>query len=356
MFEAHTQVTIYYTLLSFFVLSISLIFVNNPRMIKAQSSLIVSILALFCILFIGWRDWRAKEVFYDSLRYGVFYLNFAYQRLEDVKDVGFYILQKICTELRMSVDAFFITCAVLYVVPQIIVAKRISKEYAFIIVLMIITGMGFYSYGVNGIRNGLAFSFLLLTFVNYEKKISVVIFAAIAILFHKSAILPILAFICARLFNKTPKIYLIAWILAIPLSFVVKEFVSDLILSIDFISDRADGYLTNEADADTFSNVGFRYDFVLYSSVPVVVGWYFLKIKKFEDKFYRILYCTYLFANACWVLINYVPYSNRFAALSWFMMPLLLIYPFIFYPKIKYRHLKMTGVLIAQWCFMLIIK
>lgn len=354
MFEAHKQVTIYYTLLTIFVLGISLLFISQPRMIKAQSSRIVSFLALFCVLFIGWRDWRVGEVFVDSVVYGEGYLDFAYRRMEDAKDVGFYILQKICTSFGLSVNAFFITCAALYVVPQVIVAKRISKEYAFIIVLMIITAFQFYSFGVNCVRNGLAFSFMLLAFVNYKKKIPVIILAVIAISFHRSAVLPLLAYICARFYNKNIKVYLIAWLLSIPLSFIAKEYFTDFILSIDFLSDRADGYLLSEADKDLFSKVGFRYDFVLYSSAPIILGWYFLEIKKFENHFYRILYCTYLFANACWIVINTIPYSDRFAALSWFLMPLLLIYPFIFCSQVKSRYSKMVGMLIAQLCFMLI--
>jgi hypothetical protein len=38
---------------------------------------------------------------------------------------------------------------------------------------------------------------------------------------------------------------------------------------------------------------------------------------------------TYLLANAVWVLLIHASFSNRFAYLSWFMMPWLLVYPFL---------------------------
>lgn len=355
MFEAHIQVTIYYTLLTIFVLAISFLFLTKTKMVKIYSSKIIWFLVVFCILFIGWREWRVREVFVDSAYYGNEYLNLAYVNIAEVKDIGFYLLQKICASLYLSVNSFFIVCASLYVIPQALVAKNISKEYGFIVFLMMIVFFQFYNYGVNGIRNGLAFSFLLLSFVNYKKKISFVCYAIIAILFHKSAILPFLAFICASRFNKSIKPYLFVWIMSIPLSFFVKESVADLLLSINFVSERAEGYLIGEADIDEFSHVGFRYDFVLYSFAPIIVGMYFILKKNFANIFYRILYCTYVLANASWVLINSVPYSNRFAVLSWFIMPLIMIFPFIFCPDIKYRYLKITGMLIANLFFLLII-
>jgi hypothetical protein len=48
-----------------------------------------------------------------------------------------------------------------------------------------------------------------------------------------------------------------------------------------------------------------------------------------SDPFYARLVNTYLFANAVWVLVIDADFSNRFAYLSWFMMPWVLLYPFV---------------------------
>jgi len=47
------------------------------------------------------------------------------------------------------------------------------------------------------------------------------------------------------------------------------------------------------------------------------------------DPFYARLVNTYLFANAVWILVINATCSNRFAYLSWFMMPWVLLYPFV---------------------------
>ena len=70
--------------------------------------------------------------------------------------------------------------------------------------------------------------------------------------------------------------------------------------------------------------IGFRWDFLLYGSVPILEGIYFVFKRKYNNQFYCILLSTYILTNAFWVLINEVPFSDRFAYLSWFMMPLLL--------------------------------
>ena len=93
-------------------------------------------------------------------------------------------------------------------------------------------------------------------------------------------------------------------------------------------NDRAAGYLTDEAD-DQFSRIGFRWDFLLYSATAVYAGWYFIFHKKFEDKFYRQLFNTYLIANGFWILVIRASFSNRFAYLSWFIMGVIIVYPFL---------------------------
>ena len=47
------------------------------------------------------------------------------------------------------------------------------------------------------------------------------------------------------------------------------------------------------------------------------------------DPFYASLVNAYLLTNALWVLVIHASFSNRFAYLSWFMMPWVLLYPFV---------------------------
>ena len=73
----------------------------------------------------------------------------------------------------------------------------------------------------------------------------------------------------------------------------------------------------------------FRWDFLAYSAMGVIVGYYFIFRRNFKDEYYHWIYNTFLATNAFWVLIIRAAYSNRFAQISWFIMPIVLIYPFL---------------------------
>ena len=73
----------------------------------------------------------------------------------------------------------------------------------------------------------------------------------------------------------------------------------------------------------------FRWDFLIYSSMGVLVGWFFIFMRDFKDEYYHWLYNIFLITNAFWVLVIRSAYSNRFAQISWFILPVILIYPFM---------------------------
>ncbi len=121
-----------------------------------------------------------------------------------------------------------------------------------------------------------------------------------------------------------------------------------LFTSLGFGDDRLADYLTPE-DA----NVGnsFRWDFLFHSAFAVVAGWYFIYKKKFEDKFYFQLLNTYLICNGFWILVIRADFSNRFAYLSWFMMALVIIYPFLKQNFFKNQHLLIGKIILVYFAF-----
>ena len=83
------------------------------------------------------------------------------------------------------------------------------------------------------------------------------------------------------------------------------------------------------ASEGIFVFTGFRWDFLAYSALGVAVAAYFLFRRLFQDEYYRWIVNIYIICNAFWVLIIRAPYSNRFAQISWFILPIVLIYPFM---------------------------
>ena len=103
----------------------------------------------------------------------------------------------------------------------------------------------------------------------------------------------------------------------------------------DLVTDERAKYLETElAKQGGFNSVGvallkkgFRWDFVAYSLLPIVVGWYYIYVKKFKDGMYTHLYCTYIIANSVWLLVIGAFFTDRFAYLSWCLIPILLMLP-----------------------------
>lgn len=265
------------------------------------------------------------------------------------RDVGFTLFLTLCTKL-MSVEWFFLLCTMLYVIPIYIAVKRWHKDYAFFAFLACIGSFSFWGYGTNGIRAGLATSFFIFA-LSYRRFFPIMLtFLLLSISFHKSLLLPLLAFAVTFVYNK-PKTYLLVWLAAIVLSVAMGSFWESFFAGLGFGNDRFAGYLTSTENAHQFTNTGFRWDFLFYSSVPVIAGCVYIYKYKFKDAFYNQLYNTYVICNAFWIMVIRASFSNRFAYLSWFLMALVIIYPLLKRKMFGLQYSKIGYVLLAYYSF-----
>jgi len=231
-------------------------------------------------------------------------------------------------------------------------SKVYFKEYWFYGFLMFIVSFSFWSYGTNGIRNGLATSLFLLALSYRDKKVIMYACFAVSYFFHQTLILPLLAYLITAFYNK-PKTFMWGWALAIPMSIALGGFWQSLFAGLGFAEDRMGAYLMSQDDANITGGAssGFRYDFLLYSAMAVFNGWYFIFKKKFDDTLYLRLFNTYLIVNAFWILVIRANFSNRFAYLSWFLMAVIIIYPFLKAPFISKVTPLMSKVILAYFAF-----
>ena len=214
---------------------------------------------------------------------------------------------------------------------------------------MFCISFSFWAYGTNGIRNGLATSLFILAISFYKNKYVLLGLMLFSCTFHQTMFLPTIAYVITLFYNNTNK-YILAWLIAIPVSLILGNFLVTYIEMSGIGVDKVGLYFTEEID-EGFSKTGFRWDFLIYSSLAVFSGWYFIYKKKFQDKFYNHLYNTFLIANTVWVLIIQVNFSNRFAYLSWFMMGLVIIYPLLKKNFFKNQNTVIAGVLLFYFSF-----
>ena len=245
-------------------------------------------------------------------------------------DTLFYYFMWLCSQV-MTVHSFFLILEFLYVAPIIIACNRLLRKNADIGLVICLAAFSFFTYGTNGLRNGVSLSivFLALSLIdgNTFQKVLCAVLSLAAISLHASAALPVTCMVVAY-FIKKPDVMFVFWGFSILVSLVAGDSIANLFASFGF-DDRISEYILVDVDENLFSHVGFRWDFLLYSAIPILLGWYVFFKKHVYDRTYRLILGTYIFANAFWIMVIRAEYSNRFAYLSWFLYPIVLSYPLL---------------------------
>jgi hypothetical protein len=230
--------------------------------------------------------------------------------------------------LFINLDFFFLVVAFIYVYAHYWASKRFFSSYWYYGFIIFVGSFSFWAAATNGLRNGLAAALVLLAFSFERKKLIAIALALVAVSFHKSMLLPVFAYFFTFI-NNNSKYYLLVWILCIPISLAAGGAFEIFFASLGF-DDKRLSYLTDgNVNDDEFSSTGFRWDFLAYSATAVGAGFYFVILKKFKDILYQRMFNVYLISNAFWILVIRANFSNRFAYLSWFMMGLIIVYPFL---------------------------
>ncbi|MEL1240114.1 EpsG family protein [Flavobacterium flavipallidum] len=261
-------------------------------------------------------------------------------------DIVFDFFMYNCAQI-MTASTFFLMCALLYVLPLWAACRKWFKDYHYYAFLALVASFSFWAFGTNGIRNGIATSVFLYA-LSRDKIVFKILFVLIAIGFHKSLVIPTAALILTY-FYADPKKYFYGWLACIPLSLIAGGFWEGLFAGL--MADDRVSYLTGTNEQGAFSSTGFRWDFLLYSASAVYAAYFFIFKKKFINPTYNRLVCIYLAANGFWILVIRANFSNRFAYLSWFMMGIIIVYPFLTKIQIKNQHKVLATVLVAYFAF-----
>ncbi|MBW1619746.1 EpsG family protein [Empedobacter falsenii] len=333
------------------VLFLVILYANTFKLNSAVNLLNVNLLCnallVFSLLYIGFRPIHGRFIDMTTYNYEFEFFKYTDNPSDRIKsDYFFWYLTYYCSKV-LTANQYFFMLACLYMVPLYVVSKKLFKKYGFYAFYLFIASFSFWAYGTNGMRNGIATSIFLLVFTTNKKGLQALILF-IAIQFHSSMLIPTLAFLVAY-FYKNPRHILIGWFICIPISLVAGGPIQALFAGL--MEDDRTSYLTKEADASAFASTGFRWDFVLYSAAAIYAGWFYIFKKKFTDNTYRIIYGTYVIANAFWILVIKANFSNRFAYLSWFMMALVIIYPLLKQQLFKNQYMAIVYITLAYFGF-----
>lgn len=323
----------------------------GKRLNSKNSSLIVSLLLLaFLIYFIGTRPVSGKY-FVDMANY--------YRSYEMLTGEHFWFDPE---AENLIWDNFFVWMAsksVPFTTWLMIVATayfglmffacfKLFQKDVLLAFVMYLGAFSTFSYGTNGMKAGVAAS-LFLVAITYRDKLWISIpIVLLSYGFHHSMTLVIAAYFMALLF-KNPKYYFWGWIACVVIAALHISYFQ--VLFAGFTDERGAEYLL-ATDATSEAHIGFRPDFILYSAVPVYIGYQILNKYTFQSVNYSFLLRLYLITNSLWMLCMYAEFNNRIAYLSWFIYPFVLLYPFIsreknqlqgkYLRKVVYGHLGFT--------------
>lgn len=324
--------TVYLCIVSIFTVVVFIKYFNRNGLHEgvrhAPSDVMAILLTITLILYIGFRPLSFKY-FGDMSVYVDWYGDFVgtiFQFDRFAENKIFDNLIAYWGASNFGYTSFFVLIATIYFGAAYIGIKKLFPNNALAAYLVFLAAFSTFSYATNGIKAGAAAALFILA-LGYRQNLKVCIpLILLSWGFHHSMIMVVGAFVLT-LFVKNPKVYFAGWVFCFLMAAAHVSFFAEFFSG--FTTEHGASYLLTEGGNEGTKG-GFRIDFILYSSMPVLVGWYAIFKRKLQlSQLYKNLLNLYLSLNGIWMLCMYANFTNRIAYLSWFLYPIVLIYPFL---------------------------
>ncbi|MDO4462735.1 MAG: EpsG family protein [Bacteroidia bacterium] len=299
--------------------------VGTRKPLKIREDIIGSlILCVFLVFFIGFRP--HSNAFGDTANFAREWGRTSWEGWTwDTENVIFDNLFVYWGTIFDDVTPIFLLCSAIYFSCILIACRKLFPANTLMIFLIYLAAFSSFSYGTNGIKAGAAGAIFLVALAYRTNLVVSIPLVLLSLGFHHSMQMPIAAYIIT-LVLKNKDWFFYGWLFCLAMAVLHVTFFQELFAGLSDSSGA--GYLSNDTTAEVQrAKSGFRIDFIVYSAMPVVMG-YFVKYKyQLKDTLYDILLNMYLTTNGVWMLCMYAEFTNRIAYLSWFMYPLVLVYP-----------------------------
>lgn len=305
------------------------------------------ILKIFILGFAGLAVWylgsRESSIGVDTYNYK-YVFTYIYQDANsfEVRKDPFYDFLSYTFSKFTDFNTFLTFCAFIYVFGAWLGFQKIFKKNAILPFLVFIISPYFFQMGINVMRSGMASSlFLVALGVYYEKnkKWKVGIFLLLSILLHLSMVLPLVVFFIVRYIKKTHFIFLF-WLIGLLMNVADINFIAPIISNLGLLGDRFAMYTEEGSGSSGWAN------FVVFGMMPILIGLYNVFIRKYKDDFYIYLLNAYMLLHIPYIILMKTEFALRIGYLAEFMMPILLVYPFVINPKINIKLIRFKfGVL-----------
>lgn len=318
-----------------------------------KNHVVAAILCVAIILFIGLRP--ISGVFVDMWNYHTYFIFCKEHMLQPVPTITtrnpiFAAIYSLFVITDWPEEYFYLIIACIYFGCMFWACYKLFPENTLIAFLVVLCAFSTFSYGTNGIKAGAAASIFLLAIAYYDKLWLSIIFAILSYGFHHAMSLVIIAFIIVR-FIKNPNYYFAFWLICIVISALHITWFQYLFAQ--FSDEGGAGYLMPDENGDHIYITGFRLDFILYSSIPIVVYQLLNMQYKIKSERYIFIMNLYMLINSVWMLCMYANFTNRIAYLSWFILPIALVYPLLRLETINNKTFYLNTIVIGHLAFTL---
>ena len=315
------------TLMTFFSMSL---YGRWGKLLKSPntSQIISFFMLIMVVMFIGTRP-VSGAYFVDMAGYSASYENLLNEPFFFDWNVDNLIWDNLfiwMASQEISFSTWLILVASAYFGLMYLACRKLFGNDVLIAFVTYLGAFSTFSYGTNGMKAGVAASVFLVAMAYRDKLWLSIPIALLSYGFHHSMIMVIAAYFVVLLL-KNPKYYFVGWLISLIIAALGITYFQTYFAG--FITEHGAEYLlVSEENIDAFIT-GFRPDFILYSAVPVYLGYRILYKYRFRSMFYSFILRLYLMTNSLWMLCMYANFNNRIAYLSWFIYPIVLLYPFI---------------------------
>ena len=313
---------LYSYIFSFLIVILTFVFISNRRDVYEVEPVGPSlILCLFLAIWIGLRP--HSPVVGDTINYALFWHRQMWDGFNpEAENFIFDNMSGWLAENFPDATPLFVIMATINCFCTWIACRKFFPSNTMLAFLVCLIAFSSFSYLTNGIKAGAAAALFMVAMAYRDKMYISIPFLLVSWGFHHSMQLPVAVYVILTFF-KDSRWYFCGWLFCLFCAAAHISFFQNLFAGMT--DESGNGYLTSTEDWGGKS--GFRIDFVLYSAMPVLMGYYVIFKYELRDKLYEDLLHYYLTTNGVWMLCMYGAYTNRIAYLSWFSYPFLIIYP-----------------------------
>lgn len=287
-----------------------------PKLIFHKRGVISSLLFSAITILTAYYYSFVKEIGYlsDKYVYSLYFDNL--NGISRQYEVGFELLAWGLKFIYNSHEFFFFICSIIILNNLSVAAGKLTKSSKIVYLLFALLTPFTYSLIDNVLRQGLALSFVLLTFGFFaqrgrHKYAFFIVSLFIGSSFHlpTGVLMSLVFFMPNRLRHG-----MIIWVFCMFLSYFSGVYSS---LFDNIIIDRYKGYL----DSSITYYTGFKLKFVLFSLLPLIM---LPVIKSFPVRSHINLFAKYFSINGIFLLFNFLNYYDRFLISTWMLIPMIL--------------------------------